>query len=185
MHDIWNVSCIWGLNRFLKFVISTLTWFFLFRKMYQPRQKISMNYNWHNNSHFRLLQDYFPAVANWLKLRSDICTPLIKFSIFIWNTPTWHTAWINQCGIEVELTSVPSEQCLINDALSLFLSLSFLQMNDAIGFEMPWVYFVSLVIFGSFFVLNLVLGVLSGWVSWSVCICLTCFRFVCEGLVRV
>lgn len=37
-------------------------------------------------------------------------------------------------------------------------------MNDAIGFELPWVYFVSLVIFGSFFVLNLVLGVLSGFV---------------------
>ncbi|CAM4714548.1 unnamed protein product [Leuciscus chuanchicus] len=35
-------------------------------------------------------------------------------------------------------------------------------MNDSIGFELPWVYFVSLVIFGSFFVLNLVLGVLSG-----------------------
>ncbi|XP_062855013.1 calcium channel, voltage-dependent, L type, alpha 1F subunit [Trichomycterus rosablanca] len=35
-------------------------------------------------------------------------------------------------------------------------------MNYAIGFELPWVYFVSLVIFGSFFVLNLVLGVLSG-----------------------
>uniref|UniRef100_A0A669BPG4 Voltage-dependent L-type calcium channel subunit alpha n=1 Tax=Oreochromis niloticus TaxID=8128 RepID=A0A669BPG4_ORENI len=35
-------------------------------------------------------------------------------------------------------------------------------MNDAMGFELPWVYFVSLVIFGSFFVLNLVLGVLSG-----------------------
>ncbi|PKU40050.1 voltage-dependent l-type calcium channel subunit alpha-1d [Limosa lapponica baueri] len=32
-------------------------------------------------------------------------------------------------------------------------------MNDAMGFELPWVYFVSLVIFGSFFVLNLVLGV--------------------------
>lgn len=38
-------------------------------------------------------------------------------------------------------------------------------MNDAIGFELPWVYFVSLVIFGSFFVLNLVLGVLSGSVA--------------------
>ncbi|KAJ0064443.1 hypothetical protein NL108_006491, partial [Boleophthalmus pectinirostris] len=38
-------------------------------------------------------------------------------------------------------------------------------MNDAIGFELPWVYFVSLVIFGSFFVLNLVLGVLSGFSS--------------------
>ncbi|XP_053098398.1 calcium channel, voltage-dependent, L type, alpha 1D subunit, a isoform X2 [Pangasianodon hypophthalmus] len=34
--------------------------------------------------------------------------------------------------------------------------------NDAMGMELPWVYFVSLVIFGSFFVLNLVLGVLSG-----------------------
>ncbi|KAI4803359.1 hypothetical protein KUCAC02_006910, partial [Chaenocephalus aceratus] len=33
---------------------------------------------------------------------------------------------------------------------------------DAMGYELPWVYFVSLVIFGSFFVLNLVLGVLSG-----------------------
>ncbi|XP_073682484.1 voltage-dependent L-type calcium channel subunit alpha-1D-like [Garra rufa] len=51
---------------------------------------------------------------------------------------------------------------------SLILSTSFslpprfLQMNDAMGLELPWVYFVSLVIFGSFFVLNLVLGVLSG-----------------------
>ncbi|XP_065427316.1 voltage-dependent L-type calcium channel subunit alpha-1F [Chrysemys picta bellii] len=35
-------------------------------------------------------------------------------------------------------------------------------MQDAMGHELPWVYFVSLVIFGSFFVLNLVLGVLSG-----------------------
>ncbi|XP_076859258.1 calcium channel, voltage-dependent, L type, alpha 1D subunit, a isoform X2 [Brachyhypopomus gauderio] len=35
-------------------------------------------------------------------------------------------------------------------------------MNDAMGMELPWLYFVTLVIFGSFFVLNLVLGVLSG-----------------------
>ncbi|KAM6468746.1 voltage-dependent L-type calcium channel subunit alpha-1F isoform 5-T6 [Liasis olivaceus] len=35
-------------------------------------------------------------------------------------------------------------------------------MQDAVGHELPWLYFVSLVIFGSFFVLNLVLGVLSG-----------------------
>ncbi|MEE6501698.1 hypothetical protein FKM82_004299 [Ascaphus truei] len=35
-------------------------------------------------------------------------------------------------------------------------------VNDAIGCEWPWVYFVSLIILGSFFVLNLVLGVLSG-----------------------
>lgn len=58
--------------------------------------------------------------------------------------------------------------CVLPMSLTLSLSFSFLflQMNDAIGFELPWVYFVSLVIFGSFFVLNLVLGVLSGCVSW-------------------
>lgn len=37
-----------------------------------------------------------------------------------------------------------------------------LQVNDAIGNLWPWIYFVSLIIIGSFFVLNLVLGVLSG-----------------------
>uniref|UniRef100_A0AAQ5Z7Q1 Voltage-dependent L-type calcium channel subunit alpha n=1 Tax=Amphiprion ocellaris TaxID=80972 RepID=A0AAQ5Z7Q1_AMPOC len=35
-------------------------------------------------------------------------------------------------------------------------------VNDAIGNEWPWVYFVPLILLGSFFVLNLVLGVLSG-----------------------
>uniref|UniRef100_A0A4W4FWJ6 Voltage-dependent L-type calcium channel subunit alpha n=1 Tax=Electrophorus electricus TaxID=8005 RepID=A0A4W4FWJ6_ELEEL len=35
-------------------------------------------------------------------------------------------------------------------------------INDAIGNDWPWLYFVSLIILGSFFVLNLVLGVLSG-----------------------
>lgn len=36
------------------------------------------------------------------------------------------------------------------------------QVNDAIGNEWPWLYFVPLILLGSFFVLNLVLGVLSG-----------------------
>ncbi|XP_036435156.1 calcium channel, voltage-dependent, L type, alpha 1S subunit, b [Colossoma macropomum] len=35
-------------------------------------------------------------------------------------------------------------------------------VNDAIGNDWPWVYFVTLILLGSFFVLNLVLGVLSG-----------------------
>lgn len=35
-------------------------------------------------------------------------------------------------------------------------------INDAVGNSWPWVYFVTLIIWGSFFVLNLVLGVLSG-----------------------
>ncbi len=36
-------------------------------------------------------------------------------------------------------------------------------MNDAIGRDWAWIYFVSLIIIGSFFVMNLVLGVLSGY----------------------
>jgi hypothetical protein len=43
----------------------------------------------------------------------------------------------------------------------IFINLLF-QVNDAVGREWPWIYFVTLVILGSFFVLNLVLGVLSG-----------------------
>ncbi|XP_028426004.1 voltage-dependent L-type calcium channel subunit alpha-1C isoform X5 [Perca flavescens] len=35
-------------------------------------------------------------------------------------------------------------------------------VNDAVGYMWPWIYFVTLIIIGSFFVLNLVLGVLSG-----------------------
>jgi len=37
-----------------------------------------------------------------------------------------------------------------------------LQTNDAVGTNFTWAYFVSLIILGSFFMLNLILGVLSG-----------------------
>lgn len=43
-----------------------------------------------------------------------------------------------------------------------FTCISPCQVNDAMGNEWPWIYFVSLILLGSFFVLNLVLGVLSG-----------------------
>lgn len=36
--------------------------------------------------------------------------------------------------------------------------------NDALGVSFNWLYFVPLIILGSFFMLNLVLGVLSGCV---------------------
>ena len=39
-----------------------------------------------------------------------------------------------------------------------------LQTNDALGSTWNWLYFIPLIIIGSFFVLNLVLGVLSGYV---------------------
>lgn len=36
------------------------------------------------------------------------------------------------------------------------------QTNDALGSTFNWIYFVPLIVIGSFFMLNLVLGVLSG-----------------------
>lgn len=44
----------------------------------------------------------------------------------------------------------------------------FFQTNDALGPMWNWIYFIPLIIIGSFFVLNLVLGVLSGSVSVAV-----------------
>jgi len=37
-----------------------------------------------------------------------------------------------------------------------------LQTNDALGHMFNWMYFIPLIVLGSFFMLNLVLGVLSG-----------------------
>lgn len=42
-----------------------------------------------------------------------------------------------------------------------FISVVF-QTNDALGSNFNWIYFIPLIILGSFFMLNLVLGVLSG-----------------------
>lgn len=44
------------------------------------------------------------------------------------------------------------------------LSWFYFQTDDAVGSSYNWIYFVPLIIIGSFFMLNLVLGVLSGWV---------------------
>lgn len=46
--------------------------------------------------------------------------------------------------------------------MSYVLFLFPLQTNDALGATWNWLYFIPLIIIGSFFVLNLVLGVLSG-----------------------
>ena len=43
-------------------------------KCINPYKKMPNNYNPHNISHFLLLQDYFPAVGNWLKISSYIST---------------------------------------------------------------------------------------------------------------
>lgn len=49
-------------------------------------------------------------------------------------------------------------QCVTNEGWTTVMY----NINDAVGNSWPWMYFISLVILGSFFVMNLVLGVLSG-----------------------
>ncbi len=36
------------------------------------------------------------------------------------------------------------------------------QVNDTLGNSWPWLYFVSLVLIGAFFIMNLILGTLCG-----------------------
>ncbi|XP_075678000.1 muscle calcium channel subunit alpha-1-like isoform X5 [Dermatophagoides pteronyssinus] len=49
-------------------------------------------------------------------------------------------------------------QCVTNEGWTDVLY----YINDSVGNSWPWIYFISLIILGSFFVMNLVLGVLSG-----------------------
>ena len=44
----------------------------------------------------------------------------------------------------------------------MLMLLNLLQTNDALGSAFNWVFFIPLIVIGSFFMLNLVLGVLSG-----------------------
>lgn len=68
---------------------------------------------------------------------------------------------------------LPQAQCSISTVANVkkyhpsFSLCVFLQANDASGNTWNWIYFIPLIIIGSFFMLNLVLGVLSGWVSTS------------------
>lgn len=62
-----------------------------------------------------------------------------------------------QCPIS---TVFNVNKCLPSSSLCVLL-----QANDASGNTWNWLYFIPLIIIGSFFMLNLVLGVLSGWVS--------------------
>lgn len=54
----------------------------------------------------------------------------------------------------------------IRDLLQTFSNTlpSISQIEDAMGSSWQWIYFISMVILGAFFVMNLILGVLSGWV---------------------
>ncbi|KAM9476166.1 calcium channel, voltage-dependent, L type, alpha 1S subunit, b [Clarias gariepinus] len=71
-----------------------------------------------------------------------------------WPGPNWGITHFDNFGFAM-LTVF---QCITMESWTNVLY----WVNDAIGNEWPWVYFVSMILLGSFFVLNLVLGVLSG-----------------------
>ncbi|CAF0765433.1 unnamed protein product [Adineta ricciae] len=71
-----------------------------------------------------------------------------------WTGP-WH-GFINFDNFGLAMLTV--FQCITMEGWTSILY----KMNDAIGRDWAWIYFVSLIIIGSFFVMNLVLGVLSG-----------------------
>ena len=47
----------------------------------------------------------------------------------------------------------------------VFYNIFFFQIHDSQGNTWQFIYFVSMVVLGAFFVMNLILGVLSGWIS--------------------
>jgi hypothetical protein len=56
------------------------------------------------------------------------------------------------------ILGIKKENDLNNNKIFIFF-----KTNDAVGTLFNWLYFVPLIILGSFFMLNLVLGVLSGY----------------------
>ena len=71
----------------------------------------------------------------------------------------------------ISLEVLPTASVIINTSMfgvqlesyNLCNILPYFQTNDAMGGMFPWMYFFPLIIIGSFFMLNLVLGVLSGY----------------------
>ncbi|KAK0132300.1 Dihydropyridine-sensitive L-type skeletal muscle calcium channel subunit alpha-1 [Merluccius polli] len=64
--------------------------------------------------------------------------------------------------MEMQIPAAPSQnKCMEKGQSPAYKKLLGL-VNDAIGMEWSWIYFTTLILVGSFFVLNLVLGVLSG-----------------------
>jgi len=76
------------------------------------------------------------------------------------SSQTSHNATCELCQLYTGSFGRSGQQCDLEADVHGLLVI--LQINDAMGIGWPWIYFVSLIIIGSFFVMNLVLGVLSG-----------------------
>ncbi|GFV57370.1 voltage-dependent L-type calcium channel subunit alpha-1D [Trichonephila clavipes] len=82
------------------------------------------------------------------------CTGVGQVCRLYWEGPNYGIINFDNFG----LAMLTVFQCVTNEGWTNVLY----NVNDACGNQWPWIYFLSLIILGSFFVLNLVLGVLSG-----------------------
>jgi hypothetical protein len=91
-----------------------------------------------HNSHFLLLQVFFPAVANWLKLRSYICIQ-VSVSANLWNPEA--NLQCTRLGIVVlplKVVAHCSTACgLPQNSMARYLSVSHCCQNDAIYHNLP------------------------------------------------
>ncbi|KAL1138768.1 hypothetical protein AAG570_008830 [Ranatra chinensis] len=85
---------------------------------------------------------------------SYVCNPNISMCLDDWDGPNYGITSFDNIGFAM-LTVF---QCITMEGWTAILY----WMNDAIGSAFNWLYFVPLIVLGSFFMLNLVLGVLSG-----------------------
>ncbi|XP_054271366.1 voltage-dependent calcium channel type A subunit alpha-1-like isoform X7 [Macrosteles quadrilineatus] len=85
---------------------------------------------------------------------SYACDPNISVCVEDWEGPNYGITSFDNIG----LAMLTVFQCITMEGWTAILY----WMNDAIGSSFNWLYFVPLIVLGSFFMLNLVLGVLSG-----------------------
>lgn len=93
-----------------------------------------------------------PEGFNCSKVESDddlqyICT-------WFWDGPNWGITNFDNFG----LAMLTVFQCITLEGWTDVLY----YIQDAMGSSWQWIYFISMVILGAFFVMNLILGVLSG-----------------------
>lgn len=94
--------------------------------------------------------------SNFLS-NKELCLHRNGYSVV--NVLSWFLQWL---FVKLVIFTFLCLFLMLFNSDPLFLLL--FQANDASGNTWNWLYFIPLIIIGSFFMLNLVLGVLSGWV---------------------
>ena len=96
----------------------------------------------------------FPGPEHMAPTGAFSCDPNTSICLEKWVGPNYGITSFDNIG----LAMLTVFQCVSMEGWTPILY----STNDAIGFAFNWVFFIPLIVIGSFFMLNLVLGVLSG-----------------------